>query len=86
MKKPPVRTGIYEPPAKTLPFIALVISAEGRQKVKTFATRKEAIAFTQKYEAEFDVQPEKNVVSGTRKPARNLKRTGKANAKVHRAR
>lgn len=86
MKKQPVRTGIYEPPAKTLPFIALVISAEGRQKVKTFATRKEAMAFTGKYEAEFNVQPEKALVSGTRKPARKLKRTGKVKAKVNRAR
>lgn len=48
MKKSPVRSGVYSPPAATLPYIALIILPEGKQKLKTFPTRKEAVAFVEK--------------------------------------
>lgn len=48
MRKSPVRTGVYPPPAKTLPYLAIVITPEGKQRIRSFPTRKLAEAYTEK--------------------------------------
>lgn len=53
MAKSPIRTGLYSPPGATLPYIALVLTPEGKQILKTFPTRKEAREFTKKYEGDY---------------------------------
>lgn len=85
MKRGPTRTGIYSPPVKTLPYIALVITAEGQQKMKTFPTRKEAVAFTEKFEAPSAAKKKKP--SAKKKAPRQKSRTaGSIKAKVNRVR
>lgn len=87
MRKSQIRTGIYAPPGKTLPYIALVITADGKQKVKTYPTRKEAVAFTERYTKTVAAKPKK-------KPAKRksavkktpLKTKKKIKPKAHRVR
>lgn len=48
IRKSPVRTGVYPPPAKTLPYLAIVITPEGKQRIRAFPTRELAEAYTEK--------------------------------------
>jgi hypothetical protein len=53
MSGSPVRGGVYSPPEAMLPYVAVVITPQGKKLVETFWDEKSAVEFVESYKRNY---------------------------------